>query len=72
MVQWLRLHASNARGPGFNPWLGKQILHAAPQTWRSQITSEGCAEVGSMVNRGEKGWFALSYGAFVGCPELGQ
>ena len=32
-VQWLRLHASNARGAGSNPGRGAKILHA---TWHSQ------------------------------------
>ena len=29
MAQWLRLRSPNAgRGPGFNPWIVNQILHA--------------------------------------------
>ena len=28
VLQWLRLHASNSGGPGFDPWLGNLIPYA--------------------------------------------
>ena len=44
VVQWLRLHASNAGGPGLIPGQGTRshmlqlkIPHAATKTWHSQI-----------------------------------
>ena len=44
VVQWLRLHASNAGNPGSIPGQGtrshmpqRKILHAATKTWYSQI-----------------------------------
>ena len=45
VVQWLRLHAPNAGGPGSIPGQGTRShmhattksLHAATKTWRSQI-----------------------------------
>ena len=44
MVQWLRLQALNAGGPGSSPGQGirshmlqLKILHAASKTWLSQI-----------------------------------
>ena len=36
MVQWLRLHIPNARGPG----QGSQIPHAANNTQQSQINKQ--------------------------------
>ena len=36
VVQWLRLHAPNAGGQGFNPWSGKSIPHAATKTQHGQ------------------------------------
>ena len=32
VVQWLRLRAPNAGGPGFDPWSGNKIPHAAPKS----------------------------------------
>ena len=44
VVQWLRLHAPNAGGPGSIPALGNRscmpqlkILHAAAKTWQNHI-----------------------------------
>ena len=36
VVQWLRLHAPNAGGLGFDPWSEKEIPHAATNTQHSQ------------------------------------
>ena len=37
MAHWLRLHAPNAGGLGFDPWSGNLIPHAATKTQHSQI-----------------------------------
>ena len=37
VAQRLRLHAANVEGPGFNPWSGNQVPHAATKTWHSQL-----------------------------------
>ena len=36
MVQWWRLR-SQCRGPGFDPWSGNEVLHAATKTQCSQV-----------------------------------
>ena len=36
-VQWLRLQACNAGGPGSIPGQGTKILHTSTKTWCSQI-----------------------------------
>ena len=37
-VQWLRLHASTAKGCGFNPWMGTKIPHTM---WHGPKTKMG-------------------------------
>ena len=39
MVQWLRLHASNARSTGLIPGLGTKIPHAACRGQVSRMSS---------------------------------
>ena len=39
-VQWLRLQACNAGGPGSIPGQGTKILHTSTKTWCSQINIE--------------------------------
>ena len=38
-VQWIRLCAPGAGGPGFNPCSGNKILHAATKAQCSQINT---------------------------------
>ena len=51
MVQWLRLHAPNAGGPGLIPGLGTRShmlqlrsLPAATKTWQNERRKEGKKE----------------------------
>ena len=37
VAHWLRFQCSQCRGPGFDPWSGNWIPHAAAETWYSQI-----------------------------------
>ena len=54
VAQWLRLHSPNAgRGPGFNPWLVNQILHATTKTQGSQINTQIFLKIKSTMKRGE-------------------
>ena len=57
-LQWLRLHTSNARGPGFSPWSGNQIPHAATKSSHtpqlkilSAVTKTWCSQRNISQNR---------------------
>ena len=45
--------SSQCVGPGFNPWSGNQIPHAATKTWHSRIDKQ--------ILRGENGELSSSY-----------
>ena len=43
VVQWVRLCAPNARGPGFNPWSGnKKILNDATKSSHATVKDPEC------------------------------
>ncbi|TEA31943.1 hypothetical protein DBR06_SOUSAS8310198, partial [Sousa chinensis] len=39
VVQWVRLHAPNAGGPGFDPWSGNWISHATTESLHATTKS---------------------------------
>ena len=43
MVQWVRLHAPNAEGPGFDPWSGNWIPHATAESLHATSKSPHAA-----------------------------
>ena len=42
VVQWLRLHAPNAGGPGFDPWSGHHIPHATTKNLLTSTEDPAC------------------------------
>ena len=53
MVQWLRLHASNARGVGSIPGWGIKIPHAAQRGQKAKTKNH--AKCVRPVNHGDEG-----------------